>query len=507
MRIETKGRRLRFETLEHRQMMAVFTVTNLNDAVVTAGGQAPGTLRQAIFDANATPAVADEIVFSPGLSGTISLAHVGSQVEGSSALVVSSPITIRGNASGITIARGAAATEMRLFRVTAAGNLTLESLNLAGGVARGAVGVSGEDGGDGRGGAVLNAGTLRVISSVLYDNVAVGGVPGGGDVAGRGLGGAIYNAAGTLIVRNATLSGNGALNSSEDTTSSAFGGGIYCLNGSVEIYNSTITDSSALTGRGIYLVAVGEGEVATAVIHSTIIGQSDAPVYDLFASFDSGGTVDVTGADNLIRWQNDFLDITVSNAEPGLNVLANYGGPTLTHALQAESAAIDLGSNVLDLATDQRGPSYARDVGLGVDIGAFESSSAAPALPGDYNRDHFVNAADYVLWRKFLGNGVATYAWADGNGSGQVDPEDYGVWNGNFGEAAAVSSPSFDSTIDAPVFESAGPSTEHAGRRRERAALPVERRSQESVRDKGLMAMLIAWDGRVRGERERLDFE
>jgi hypothetical protein len=58
-------RRLSFEALEDRQMLAVFTDTNLNDAAVTGTGQAPGTLRQAVFDANAL-AGDDIIQFAAG---------------------------------------------------------------------------------------------------------------------------------------------------------------------------------------------------------------------------------------------------------------------------------------------------------------------------------------------------------------------------------------------------------------------------------------------------------
>ena len=45
-------RPLRFESLETRRLLAVFTVTNLSDAPVAAPGDAPGTLRQALYDSN-----------------------------------------------------------------------------------------------------------------------------------------------------------------------------------------------------------------------------------------------------------------------------------------------------------------------------------------------------------------------------------------------------------------------------------------------------------------------
>jgi len=51
---------------------------------------------------------------------------------------------------------------------------------------------------------------------------------------------------------------------------------------------------------------------------------------------------------------------------------------------------------------------------------------------GDYNRDGSVDAADYVVWRKTLGQTGAGLA-ADGNGNNDVDAEDYAVWRGHFG--------------------------------------------------------------------------
>jgi hypothetical protein len=58
-----------------------------------------------------------------------------------------------------------------------------------------------------------------------------------------------------------------------------------------------------------------------------------------------------------------------------------------------------------------------------------------PILPGDYNSDGTVDAADYVVWRKTLGRIVPLATAADGNGDGTIDPEDYHVWRTNFGNS------------------------------------------------------------------------
>jgi hypothetical protein len=54
-------------------------------------------------------------------------------------------------------------------------------------------------------------------------------------------------------------------------------------------------------------------------------------------------------------------------------------------------------------------------------------------LPGDFNRDGSVDAADYVVWRKSDGQSATYFTGADGNGSGAVDALDYNVWRSQFG--------------------------------------------------------------------------
>ena len=57
-----------------------------------------------------------------------------------------------------------------------------------------------------------------------------------------------------------------------------------------------------------------------------------------------------------------------------------------------------------------------------------------PALRGDYNLNGVVDAPDYNLWRKTLGQNVAPFSGADGDGNGVIDNVDYNVWRTHFGE-------------------------------------------------------------------------
>jgi hypothetical protein len=58
-------------------------------------------------------------------------------------------------------------------------------------------------------------------------------------------------------------------------------------------------------------------------------------------------------------------------------------------------------------------------------------------LTGDYNDDGAVDAADYVVWRKTLGQDV--FLAADGNGNGEIEDGDYTKWGQHFGDADAPS--------------------------------------------------------------------
>lgn len=73
-----------------------------------------------------------------------------------------------------------------------------------------------------------------------------------------------------------------------------------------------------------------------------------------------------------------------------------------------------------------------------------------PALPGDYNGDNVVSAADYTVWRDQLRT-LGAAVRADGNEDGVVDHRDYAVWLTNFGATVV------------PVISVPEPNCLHAG--------------------------------------------
>jgi hypothetical protein len=63
---------------------------------------------------------------------------------------------------------------------------------------------------------------------------------------------------------------------------------------------------------------------------------------------------------------------------------------------------------------------------------------SAPSPTGDYNHNNAVDAGDYVIWRRTLGNSASPAgSGADGNANGTIDPGDYTYWRARFGNAPA----------------------------------------------------------------------
>ena len=91
----------------------------------------------------------------------------------------------------------------------------------------------------------------------------------------------------------------------------------------------------------------------------------------------------------------------------------------------------------------------AMPAGLMFDVNYFSTivqlEVVAAPLPGDYNQDGIVDAADYTVWRDHLGSAAVLPNDAT---PGVVDASDYAVWKTNFGNS--YSSASFAATANVP---------------------------------------------------------
>ncbi len=96
------------------------------------------------------------------------------------------------------------------------------------------------------------------------------------------------------------------------------------------------------------------------------------------------------------------------------------------YRLREGSPARDAGWNQLAPAADLEGTP--RPQGAVVDIGAYE---APVSIPGDYNSDGVIDAADYTSWRDAVGQPAGTLP-NDVDG-GVIGPAQYATWQANYG--------------------------------------------------------------------------
>jgi hypothetical protein len=214
------------------------------------------------------------------------------------------------------------------------------------------------------GGIASRAGGHSIAGSTIDHNYAWLG--GGVEILGHHSG----ETTGLTIV-DSTISGNSA-------SQSAGGLNSYRLAYTV-MHNSTVTDNDAPYCGGMY-VYYGTTDLKSSIIganrstHSTnYFGLYTAADFDIFYN---NATVD--GDHNIVMTSNMAMPADTITDDPLLLPLADNGGPTLTHAFDTTSRALDAGSNPDNLAFDQRGDGFARTLGAGTDIGAFEAPGAAP---------------------------------------------------------------------------------------------------------------------------------
>jgi hypothetical protein len=177
------------------------------------------------------------------------------------------------------------------------------------------------------------------------------------------FGGGIWTGS-ALTITNSTMSGNAG--------GAGGGAGIEVGGGTTTLTNVTIA-SNGSDGEAQLTVVAGVG--AAALAESTIIANA------LAGGKNCDGVAPTSNGFNLDSANSCSFGMPTDliNTNPLLGPLQNNGGPTFTMALLAGSPAIDKGANPLALAFDQRGPGFARVVGVAADIGAFEVQGAPPS--------------------------------------------------------------------------------------------------------------------------------
>ena len=251
-------------------------------------------------------------------------------------------------------------------------------------------------------------GTMTITGSTISNNSASNDALTESSFTSEG--GGLSNHSGSLIITNSTISGNTCSAGSFDplfpAVATAFGGGVD-NSGSMTITNCTISGNSAVatgisisdTGYGGGISNGGDLQITSITIAHNSASGDNAFGGGIYGATRTGSSIialnsaavgpDLTGAsglqstgyniignnaDAVINSQpTDQIGTPASPIDPLLGPLADNGGPTLTHALQPGSPAINRGDPAAP-PRDQRG--YSR---LGVpDVGAFEFNGIPP---------------------------------------------------------------------------------------------------------------------------------
>ncbi len=364
------------------------TVTNTNQA-------GPGSLSRAVE----VIGNGGTIHFAAALAGqTISVA------PGSPFIVAGKSVTIDaaaapglslngGGVERVFIVEGGAAATLRHLTITNGfgfdlaggilnnGTVNLERCAVTGNV----VGANANDFWKGGGGIYSGENsTLNVLESSITNNrttlVDGGGIYAffnaavrienstvSGNVAGN-VGGGIRMLGNATIV-NSTLSGN--------TSSAWFGGALFHTDGVANLVNSTVTANVApASGNAALFVGTFTAANATLNITNSIVaGNRDLdgnPGTGCFLAPFGSGVVTLTSGGNNVLSDGTCAPVASDQvvADAGLAALAANGGPTLTHALNADSPAVDTANAADCPARDQRG--VTRPQGPACDVGAVE---------------------------------------------------------------------------------------------------------------------------------------
>lgn len=255
----------------------------------------------------------------------------------------------------------------------------------------------------GYGAGIFNdGGDLKISTSTISNNVAVHR---GGGIANEN--------GGKLTVKNSTFTGNkaqyggaivfaSAITPTGNIETSAFisntgiirGGGVHVQHGYLTINNSTFSGNAGDRGAGLsnrdtltvtnstisdnntWDLSSGSVIIDDNILTGTLTIQNSIVANDVSANPCTG---EINDGGNNLEFPGTSCGGFSIQADPLLDPLNDNGGPTLTHALQTGSPAIDIYTSTLGTcpATDQRGVPRPQPARSSCDIGAFEYAQFA----------------------------------------------------------------------------------------------------------------------------------
>jgi hypothetical protein len=143
------------------------------------------------------------------------------------------------------------------------------------------------------------------------------------------------------------------------------------------------------------------------------------------------------------------------NANARNNLALSILGPDGTTLLGASSSApAGQIESLSDINLAKAGQYFIRVTGADANVQLYDLalSVAAAGVPGDFDQNGVVDAADFIVWQRDLSMNGGSLS-ADGNGDGIVNAADLGVWRMHLGESTIGGSlRSVPEPIGLPMF-------------------------------------------------------
>ena len=211
------------------------------------------------------------------------------------------------------------------------------------------------------------------------------------------------------------------------------------------IYLTDVSPVGPVTPVALSIEAKSNGDLALKNTTSTAI------------SFDSYRIASASNSLNFARW-NSLSDQNLSpvdGTDPG-NVLGDGIGETWDEAGGSSDSVL---AESFLLGSTTIAPNDSIPLGKGFKVGGTHdltfqyrdaisgaittgeiSYPVVAGVPGDYNNNSVVDAADYVLWRNHSGTAFQLQNEVAGTTPGQVTVEDYNAWRARFGNTSGSGS-------------------------------------------------------------------
>ena len=229
--------------------------------VSNTGDSGPGSLRQAILDANAQQGASD-ITFDPAAfanAQTITLTSGQLELSGTSGTE-----TITGPAAGVTVNAGG---KSRVFQVDTGVTASISGLSITGGSARDGGGLYNDGGAITLNDCTISGNSASQSGGGLYNLSSGTATLSGCAITGNSVnapysaGGGVYNQ-GVVTLTQCVVSGNSGAN----------GGGLMNYDGTATLTDSTISGNTSFHGAGIFSCYYAHG--ITTLANCTVSGNT-----------------------------------------------------------------------------------------------------------------------------------------------------------------------------------------------------------------------------------------